>query len=98
MLKQPQVTAGHFPITRRAAHHRPDDRIMRRNQSGNGRNLALPPTYCSPSGVAQIYNLLYRRIAFGRAVVCQEAGRITNPRYSRVQLCATVAVSGCARR
>jgi len=57
-----------------------------------GRNLTLPPSCCSPSGVAQIYNLLYRRIAFGKAVIYQEARRITNPRYSRVQLCATVAM------
>ena len=45
--------------------------------------------------VAQIFNLPYRRVALGRALRIQErieltdVLRIANPRYSRVQLCAT---------
>jgi hypothetical protein len=51
---------------------------------------------------AQILNLLYRRIAFGRAFHCSQASgfsramRIANPRHSRVQLCATL-VAAAAR-
>jgi phosphoserine phosphatase len=50
--------------------------------------------------VAQIFNLLYRRIAFGRvldrsdALALSEAPQITNLRYGRVQLCATAARHG----
>ena len=48
------------------------------------------------AGVAQICNLLYRRILSGRATqnfdgpVTTGTGRIANPRYSRLQICATV--------
>ena len=48
--------------------------------------------------VAQIWNLLYRRISFGKALRRFERCRvfhglrITNPRYSRLQICATFAV------
>ena len=47
------------------------------------------------TGVAQIFNLLYRRIAFGKASVVppcsitSHALRIENPRYSRLKICAT---------
>ena len=46
-------------------------------------------------GVAQICNLLYRRIAFGRALPGSNAAeaadalRIENPRYGRLEICAT---------
>jgi hypothetical protein len=46
--------------------------------------------------VAQIFNLLYRRIAFGNPlliIACSEFSnrwRIKNPRYSRLKICATV--------
>jgi hypothetical protein len=49
--------------------------------------------------VAEICNLLYRRIAFGREFLRQQAQEISsrfrtaNPRYSRIQFCATIAVS-----
>jgi len=49
------------------------------------------------SEVAQIFNLLYRRIAFGRTPgnttvsELSNAPQIANLRYSRVQLCATPA-------
>ena len=45
--------------------------------------------------VAQIFNLPYRRVALGKAPDCPSDSenfngrRIANPRYSRVQLCAT---------
>jgi hypothetical protein len=45
--------------------------------------------------VAQIFNLLYRRVALGKPRPTQktwdrhDAPQITNLRYSRVQLCAT---------
>jgi len=46
--------------------------------------------------VAQICNLLYRRIAFGKACGQSEAPsnpwRIANPRYSRLKICATPAL------
>ena len=45
------------------------------------------------SWVAQILNLLCRRIAFGQALLQDEAQRITNPRYSRIQFCATLIAS-----
>ena len=49
------------------------------------------------SGVAQICNLLYRRVALGRA--CCGSGdfeifngqQITNPQHSRLEICATPA-------
>jgi hypothetical protein len=47
------------------------------------------------AGVAQIFNLPYRRIAFGKALKGFEGARIAkasqipNLRYGRVQLCAT---------
>ena len=50
--------------------------------------------------VAQIFNLLYRRIVFGRvldrsdALALSDAPQITNLRYGRVQLCATAARHG----
>ena len=48
------------------------------------------------SEVAQIFNLLYRRIAFGKPLDVPQCSRlfpasqIPNLRYGRVQLCATV--------
>ena len=45
--------------------------------------------------VAQICNLPYRRVALGRTFACSidfenfNGQRIANPRYGRVQLCAT---------
>ena len=54
--------------------------------------------------VAQISNLLYRRIAFGRpfdypAVLgLSGALRIGNPRYSRLEICATGSAEGPPRR
>ena len=43
--------------------------------------------------VAQICNLLYRRIAFGQALVRPEAQQITNLRYGRIQFCATLVAA-----
>ncbi len=45
------------------------------------------------SRVAQIFNLLYRRIAFGQACLQHDAQRITNPRYGRMQFCATTVAA-----
>jgi hypothetical protein len=54
------------------------------------------------SDVAQISNLPYRRIGFGRAGHANvhfnaDAFRVANPRYSRVQLCA-ILVAATPRR
>src|SRR5438093_7876484 len=52
--------------------------------------------------VAQMFNLLYRRIVFGGAVASSKrlgtfhAMRITNPRYGRMQFCATRAGHACS--
>ena len=52
----------------------------------------------SAQDVAQIFNLLYRRVALGRTlnvskrVELSDVLRIANPRYSRVQLCVTAVV------
>src|ERR1035441_7866664 len=46
-----------------------------------------------PADVAQIFNLLYRRIAFGQALFQHDVRRITNPRYSRIQFCVTLAAA-----
>src|SRR5678809_1565851 len=51
--------------------------------------------------VAQICNLLYRRIAFCRAfgffeaIGVSGASQITNLRYSRLQICATIGLLLC---
>jgi len=56
-------------------------------------------TWRADSGVAQIFNLPYRRIGFGRvldrcdALARSGAPQITNLRYGRVQLCATSRVA-----
>jgi hypothetical protein len=49
----------------------------------NGLPLHEPP-------VAQVGNLLYRRLAVGWLQKPSRALRITNPRYSRLPVCATV--------
>jgi hypothetical protein len=47
------------------------------------------------AGVAQIFNLLYRRLAVGRlsqttgALATAESWRIENPQYGRLKICAT---------
>jgi len=54
-----------------------------------GRNRRGPRRFL----VAQILNLLYRRIVFGQASCRREAQRITSPRYSRMQFCATLVAA-----
>ena len=58
----------------------------------------MNPNHHQPNAAApvtQIFNLLYRRIAFGKASATISASaflqspQIANLRYSRVQLCAT---------
>ena len=55
--------------------------------------------FVNANEVAQISNLLYRRIAFGRAsvfskVLCASRGpQIENLRYSRLQICATTVAA-----
>jgi hypothetical protein len=55
-----------------------------------------------PRFVAQIFNLLYRRIAFGRAFerskgsVSFHGPQIANLRYSRLQICATPKLRAAA--
>ena len=44
--------------------------------------------------VAQVVNLLYRRLAVGRALAPSRGLRIANPRYSRLPVCATVQRAG----
>jgi hypothetical protein len=46
-----------------------------------------------PADVAQIFNLLYRRIAFGQAFSQHDVQRIANPRYSRIQFCVTLGAA-----
>jgi hypothetical protein len=53
----------------------------------------------SVKSVAQIFNLLYRRVALGRALNFQTVElfndlQIANLRYGRVQLCATKNLCG----
>ena len=80
-----------------------EGRLVFSRGSSGGRSSTLPPDRCRrPSGVAQIRNLLCGRIVFGSASPGGDGNRtsrgprIANPRYSRVQLCATVAVPRCA--
>ena len=48
----------------------------------------LPPLNTGP--VAQVGNLLYRRLAVGRSSPHFQRLRIANPRYSRLPVCATL--------
>src|SRR5579872_2768293 len=66
---------------------------LQRNDGGEGwggevRFKGSPPPH-EPS-VAQVGNLLYRRLVVGRAPAPSERLRIANPRYSRLPVCATV--------
>jgi hypothetical protein len=65
------------------------------NLSGHWRG-ELSSTCCGPQGVAQIFNLLYRRVALGQALGLNRASYFSNAlqntilRYSRLEICATI--------